>query len=110
MKPKRSYKQKPERELREAKQKIDYFFEQAENYFLEGNRELANKYVKKARRKAMSVKINLGRYKDYKNKFCKYCYSYIKLGVNAKRRIKNKIQLITCLECGKVTRKPFNKS
>lgn len=109
MKPKRSYKQKPERELRAAKEKIVSLFVKADNYFLEGKKDLANKYVKKARRKAMSVKINLNRYNNYKNKFCKHCYSYIKLGVNAKRRVKNKIQLTTCLECGKVSRKPLRK-
>lgn len=86
-----------------AKEKIIEFFKKAESSFKK-DKEQANDYVRKARRIAMKHKIKLG---GLKRKFCKYCYCFLKPGVNCRIRTNQGKVVIYCLECKRHTRIPY---
>ena len=89
-----------------AKQRIKILFSEADKIFSK-DKKLANRYVDLARRIAM--KSNLRIPKEYKRKFCKHCYSYLKPGKNLRIRTKNKKVVYYCLECKKFMRFPLLK-
>jgi ribonuclease P protein subunit RPR2 len=89
-----------------ARERIKKLFEEANTVFLE-DKKLANKYIKLARKIAMKFNLRLPR--GYKRKFCKYCYSYLKPGVNLRVRTKDKKVVYYCLECKKFMRFPVLK-
>ena len=66
------------------------------------NPQLSNHYIKLARKLAMKVNLKLG--KEYKRKFCKYCYSYLVPGKNARVRINNNKLIYYCFNCKKYSR------
>ncbi len=88
---------------KEARIKVLDYFDKADNIFKE-DKELANKYIKKARRLAMKYKLRLGK---LKRKFCKHCYSYLMPGVNSRTRTKDGKVVIYCSECKNYTRIPY---
>tara|TARA_Y100000310_G_scaffold250395_1_gene256606 strand:- start:6151 stop:6447 length:297 start_codon:yes stop_codon:yes gene_type:complete len=83
-----------------ALERVETLFLEADKVFNEDSK-LADKYVKNARK--ISMKVNLRLPKVLKRKFCKYCYSYLKPGVNARVRIK-KMVVYTCFNCKKYMR------
>ena len=74
----------------QAKNKIDNFFKNIESK--------TPKEIKKIKKLSMAYKIPL---KGKRKLFCKYCLNTYK---NPKIRIKNKIKIITCENCGKIAR------
>ena len=86
-----------------AKERIKNLFEQAELRFSD-NKSLANRYVTLARKLAMKVKIRIPR--EYKRKFCKHCYKFLRPGKNARVRTRDGKVIISCFECKKFTRIP----
>lgn len=89
---------------KEAKKKIDELFTYAESAF-SSDKELANRYVKIARKIAM--KVNLRTPSRLKRKFCKHCYSFLMPGVNCRVRTRENKVIYYCLECKKYMRLPF---
>ena len=87
-----------------ALERIKTLFAQADNIFSE-NKALANRYVTLARKIAMKVKLRMPR--EYKRKFCKHCYKYLRSGTNARIRIQRGKVIISCFECKKFTRIPI---
>jgi len=85
-----------------AKQKsleqIKEFFQKAEEAKTE---EIADRYVKKARRLAMSVNQPISR--ELKRKFCKHCYKYFKMR-NYRVRTRNGKVIYYCFHCKNYTR------
>ncbi|MEK6827391.1 MAG: hypothetical protein AABX99_02800 [Nanoarchaeota archaeon] len=79
----------------ETEKKIKEFFEN-----IEGK---TPKEVRKIKKLAMSQNISL---KDLRKKFCKKCFT--PLG-NSKTRIKNKMKIINCKNCGHVSRWKIKK-
>jgi ribonuclease P protein subunit RPR2 len=70
--------------------------------------ELAQRYVKIARRIAMGTKLRLPR--EYRRLVCRHCKSFILPGVNCRVRIQSRREphvVITCLNCGKHSRMPL---
>ena len=70
--------------------------------------ELAQRYVKIARKIAMGTKLQLP--KEYRHLVCRHCKSFILPGVNCRIRIQSKREphmVITCLNCGKHSRMPL---
>ena len=70
--------------------------------------ELAQHYVKIARKIAMGTKLRLPR--EYRHLVCRYCKSFILPGVNCRVRIQSRREphvVITCLNCGKHSRMPL---
>jgi RNase P subunit RPR2 len=74
----------------EAKKKIDDFFKEINSK--------SSKQVRKIKRTAMRHRISL---KENKKLFCKKCLKPYHL---PKIRIKNKMKVVECESCGKITR------
>ena len=103
---KRKYKQKPAEQRKIAIERIKILFEQARTAFDE-NPKLADRYVQIARKIAMKFKVRIP--KEFKRKFCKHCYSYLKPPYNARVRIQNGKVIYTCYKCKKFMRFPLKK-
>ena len=74
----------------EVKEQIEKFFKEIKNK--------SPKEIKKIKRLAMSYNIPL---KEKRKLFCKKCLMAYK---NSKIRIKNKIRIVACKNCGYVSR------
>jgi len=82
-------------------EQIEELFRQARLMFKE-DKELANKYIKTARRLSMKFKVRIP--KELKRRFCKHCYRYLVPGANLRVRTKNGKVVYYCLECKRFTR------
>jgi ribonuclease P protein subunit RPR2 len=92
-----------------AMQRIQTLFRLANEIFHE-DPSLAQRYVKIARKIAMSAKIRLPN--EYRRQVCRHCKSFILLGVNCRVRVKQWREphvVITCLNCGKQMRIPLKR-
>ena len=89
-----------------ARERIEILFNEAEETFAK-NQKLANRYVELARKIAMKLRLRIPR--NYKRRYCKHCYSYLKHGINSRVRIHKKTLLIYCSNCKNYTRIPFWK-
>jgi len=87
-----------------AKERVKILFQNAEQIFPK-NSDRANRYVELARKIAM--KVNLRLLKSQKRKFCSHCYTFLKTGVNARIRTRDKKLIIYCQKCKKYTRIPL---
>ncbi len=94
------------KEKKIAKERIEILFKEAGKVFNENN-GLANRYVTLARKIAMKSNVKVPR--EYKRKFCKHCYKYLKPGVNCRIRTRNNKSVYYCLNCKKYMRFPFLK-
>ncbi len=59
--------------------------------------ELSKRYVQIARKIAMKLKVKMPR--EYKRKFCRKCYSYLRPGVTCKVRVQKGKVIYRCLSC-----------
>ena len=82
-------------------ERITILFQQADEVFSK-NKALANRYVTLARKLAMKVKLSMPQ--EFKRKYCKHCYKYLKPGINARIRTRDGKVIISCFECKKFTR------
>jgi len=72
------------------------------------NPELAQRYVRLARKIAMRARLRLPR--EYRALVCRKCKSFILPGVNCRTRIQPRREphmVITCLKCGGINRIPL---
>jgi len=99
----RAYPKKPEKVVAEARQKMVAYFEEAEKAF--PDKKMADKFVAKARKIAMKVKLRVP--PAYKRKFCKHCYSYLKPNENCRVRIRDSKVIYSCFHCKKFMRFPL---
>ena len=99
---------KPEWQLRIARERIERLFLLADEVF-DKEPERAHRYVQLARKIAMRYNIRIP--KDFKRRFCKKCYKYLKPNINCRVRTRASQQavIVTCLECGHVMRYPYRK-
>lgn len=88
-----------------AIERIEILFREAEDSFKK-NPNLSNRYVQIARNIAMKVNLKIPR--TLKKKYCSHCYSYLKTGINARIRTRNKMLIIYCFKCKKYTKLPFS--
>ena len=56
--------------------------------------------IRKIKRKSMSINFKLG---NLRKKFCQDCYNKFNVK-NSETRVKNKIKIIKCLNCNKISR------
>jgi len=94
-----------DRQRQIARERIKKLFEEAEKEFSK-HPERAHRYVELARKIAMKTKVKMG---NYKTKFCKHCYKYLKAGINCRVRAKNKKMVYYCMECKRYTKFPYIK-
>lgn len=96
-----------------ALQRIQILFELAKQKIRE-EPQLAQRYVKIARRIAMRTRLRLPA--EYRRMICKHCKSFIYPDVNCRVRLQRRREphvVMTCLICGKHTRimlKPSKKA
>ncbi len=90
-----------------AKERIQKLFLLAEKKAKNNNFNLADRYVKIARKISMKYLVPIP--KEYKKRFCKHCYYYLLPSVNSTVRIKNGKIIIFCKNCKKYTRIPYRK-
>ncbi|MFH1317332.1 MAG: ribonuclease P [Candidatus Woesearchaeota archaeon] len=86
--------------------KVQEYIDFARSKF-DKDKELANKYVKKARRLQMKHKIRLPR--ELKRRFCKHCYNLFVAGKSLRVRTREGHVVYYCLECKKYMRFPYTK-
>ncbi|MFQ5887253.1 MAG: ribonuclease P protein component 4 [Candidatus Hydrothermarchaeales archaeon] len=92
--------------IRIAQERIDILLQRAEDVFY-SDREKAKRYVELSRKIAMRYNIRMSR--KWKRRICKGCHAFLKPGENCRIRTKDAKLIITCLECGHITRIPFLK-
>jgi len=95
--------QKPAKQLKIAKARINFLFKSAKEEFKKDSKA-SDKYVKMARRIAMKHKIRLP--SSLKKKFCKNCHSYLVPGVNCRVRIHKHRIIYYCFGCRHFMRHP----
>jgi len=88
-----------------AKKRITKLFLMAEKKALDGQLDLADRYVHLARKISMKYLVPIPQ--EYKRFFCKHCYSYLLPSVNSCFRITNSKLVIFCNNCEKYTRLPL---
>src|SRR5271157_67943 len=87
-----------------ARQRIQTLFDEAKNVS-RSDPKLAMQYVKSARRIAMAARIRVPI--DFRRQTCKKCNTLLVQGYNCRLRVKQKREphvVITCLNCGNLTR------
>lgn len=104
---KREYKQKPEKQVLIAKERIKELFKQAEKIFDE-EPKLADRYVQLARKISMKYKTRIP--SELKKRFCKHCYCYLVPGKNCRVRTHEGKVVYYCLSCKKYMRFPYKKA
>lgn len=99
-------RKKPEAWQKIARERIEILFQEAEAA-LEKHPERARRYVSLAKRIGMRYNVRLTR--EMKSKFCGKCFSLLRPGVNCRIRLRKDRQavVVTCLECGSVSRHPY---
>lgn len=103
----KGYSKKSSEHVQIAKSRINQLFSQADEVFSEDSK-LSDRYIDLARKLAMKFKVKLK--SEYKRKFCKHCYKYLRPGVNARVRTQNRKVVYTCLSCKKFSRFTIRKS
>lgn len=78
-------------------ERIYRLFELAEKAFDEGEKDYAKQLIKLARKLSERNKVPVP--DELKEKYCKACHAFLVIGKNARKRIKNKLLVISCLEC-----------
>ena len=96
-------KRRPKSQVKEiARQRIKELFQEAQ---ITESQKLANRYVELARKITGKARVRMP--KEYKHRFCKHCYNYLKSGKNARIRTRQGKLVIYCLNCKKYTRIPL---
>ncbi len=88
-----------------ARERIDKLFDEAEKAFMEGEEELASRYVQIARKIGMKYLVRIP--KKYRMRFCRKCNSYLMPGKNSRVRLTKHKVVVTCLVCGAKKRYPY---
>ena len=103
--PKKYYK-KPQQLQKIAENRVKLMLQLAKEVF-NNDQELADKYVKIARRVAMKHKIKLPR--STKKKFCRHCHRYLVPSVNCRVRLHKHRLIYYCFHCKHYMRHPIKK-
>jgi ribonuclease P protein subunit RPR2 len=88
-----------------SKIRINKLFTIAELRALSGNLNLADRYVKIARKISMRHKVTIS--KENKLRICKHCYCYLLPDSNCRIRIHRGKLIVFCFSCNKYTRHPL---
>jgi len=69
------------------------------------DKDYAKQLIKLARKLSMRNKVPIP--KEFVGKYCKACSAFLVIGKNARKRITNKLLVISCLECNAVKKVGF---
>ncbi len=84
-----------------ALERVKILLREAEDVFSHSPQR-SHHYVQQARRIAMKVRLKLPR--TLRRQFCKHCLHYLKPGVNARVRTRNKMLVVYCHHCKRFQR------
>jgi ribonuclease P protein subunit RPR2 len=106
--PKRNASQKPSWQKKTVRERIDRLFDQAGECF-EEHPERSRRYVEMALKISMRYNVRLG--PDLKRRYCRACKAYLVPGKSCTVRTNpgQRAVIITCRECGHVSRHPYRK-
>ncbi|MDD3492688.1 MAG: RNAase P [Candidatus Thermoplasmatota archaeon] len=88
-----------------ARERIARLLDLAEQRALQGDLDLATRYVELARKLSMKYLVRIPRH--FKRRFCKHCYTYLQPGNNCTVRLTRRHLAIHCHACGAITRIPY---
>lgn len=88
--------------VRIARQRVGDLFALAEREAATGHAELANRYVRLARRIGMRYNVRL--LAEYRDLYCRECSAYWTEGRNVRTRLRRGHRVRTCLACGRERR------
>ncbi|MEA1894667.1 MAG: ribonuclease P protein component 4 [Euryarchaeota archaeon] len=88
-----------------AAQQIERLFELAES-ISEARPLLCDRYVHIARRIGMRHRVRIPAH--LKRRMCKHCGKYLVPGRTCRVRLNGTCVVVTCLSCGKQTRRPYH--
>jgi len=91
---------KPEWQVKIAKERIDILFAEAAKI---SDKTLQKRYVELARKIGMRYNVKIATV--YRRKFCRHCHGYF--GTKTKRRMNEGVLVVTCADCGKISRFPY---
>ena len=99
---------KPEWQKNVVIERVSVLFREAKKEFSK-HPERSHRYIGMALKLCMRYNVNVP--DDLKRSFCRHCKSYIVPGVNCRVRTSpsQKAVIVTCGECGKVSRHPYRK-
>ena len=99
----KKYYHKPLSQLKIAKKRISFLFNEAKHVFRE-NSKLSDRYVSMARKIAMKYKVRMP--SELKKRFCKNCHKYLMPGVNSRVRLHKHRLIYYCTGCRHYMRYP----
>lgn len=97
---------KPRWMIKIAEERIGILFKMADREF-SSNPQRAHRYTEIARNISKKYKIRIPR--EWRRRFCKNCYRFLKPGSNCKVRLSGGKVHFKCLECGYVMRFPYKR-
>ena len=105
---KRKPSTKPAWQKETVRERVRILFRQAENEF-RAHPERSHRYVGMAVKLCMRYNVNMP--PELRKRFCKSCKSYLVPGENSRIRTSpaQKAVIVTCLECGSVSRHPYRR-
>lgn len=86
-----------------ANERIELLFQFAETQRAAGKYQRLDRYVELARKIGMRYNVRIPL--KYKRRYCKHCYAYLHPGRTADIRVRNKIIIVHCRNCGKLMRR-----
>lgn len=95
---------RPKWMIKIGEERIDILFDLAEKEFSH-HPERSHRYVKLARN--ISTKYNIKMPAQWKRRYCKKCYKFLKPSRNCSVRLNKGEIRLKCLECGQVTILPY---
>ncbi|AAB86091.1 conserved protein [Methanothermobacter thermautotrophicus str. Delta H] len=90
--------------LKIAEERIDILFRMADREF-SANPHRSHRYTELARNIAMKYRVRIPR--EWRRRFCRKCYSFLKPGANCTVRIADGKVNFRCHECGHIMRFPY---
>ena len=105
---KRKHSTKPAWQKDTVRERVRILFRQAESEF-RTHPERSHRYVGMAVKLCMRYNVNMP--PEFRKRFCRSCKSYLVPGENSRVRTSpsQKAVIITCLECGKISRHPYRR-
>lgn len=99
-------RRRPSWVIKIAQERINILLQRAEAVF-HVDRKKADRYAELARKIAMRYNVHMPA--KWKRRICKNCHAFLKPGENCRIRTKDVKIILTCLECGHITRIPFQR-
>jgi ribonuclease P protein subunit RPR2 len=88
-----------------ARERVEKLFAMAEKAAVEGNLDMADRYIQMAWKIKLKFRLRLTR--EQKRLFCRKCLKFLAEGKTGRYRTEKGTLVIECLNCGDVQRVPL---